>query len=140
MKNLNNMVKVINENCMELAVNLYYRWQEEKDYEDINDYAKRFENEVKKYIKNVEKVTLKKRPFEFKIETEIGNVYLKVTATKTEMYTEEKTQELTEEQKRKMLEIVNKALKTYSGSYTKAQIKKIQNKEIEKARKIVLGV
>ena len=42
---------------------LYYRWQEEKDFEDINDYGEVIASEVSKFGGKLIKMT--KRPFGF---------------------------------------------------------------------------
>lgn len=48
----------------------YIRWQDEKDYEDINDYSVMFESKVVEQGGKFLKMT--KRPFGFKAE--IGNL------------------------------------------------------------------
>ena len=55
----------------EFVADLYVRWIDEKDYEDINDYALAFENVFK--IKNV---TPTEKPFGFKFKVKNGEKIL----------------------------------------------------------------
>ena len=52
--------------------NLWSRWQDEKEYEDINDYAKPLVNLAKEH--GIESFTMTKRPFGCKIPLG-GKVY-----------------------------------------------------------------
>lgn len=57
------------EGMQDLLSNLYVRWLDEKEYEDINDYKKVVDAELKKYSMEVTKMN--KRPFGFNFT--IGN-------------------------------------------------------------------
>ena len=46
--------------------NLYCRWQDEKDYEDINDYSLPLINVAKNH--GIENLTMTKKPFGCKIQ------------------------------------------------------------------------
>jgi hypothetical protein len=59
-----NVVNAIFGNIEELFVNLYSRWQDEKEYEDFNDYTTRLMEEVVKHSpKDTKLVKGNKRPF-----------------------------------------------------------------------------
>ena len=58
-----------NENFQDTIFNLYDRWQDEHDYEDIKDYAKPLENIVSRIICKDIKLTMTKRPFGFKFRS-----------------------------------------------------------------------
>lgn len=55
-----------NENFQNTIFNLYDRWQDEHEYEDIKDYAKPLENIVSKIIGKDIELAMTKRPFGFK--------------------------------------------------------------------------
>jgi hypothetical protein len=65
------------EKLQNLMVNLYSRWQDEKDYEDINDYGVN----IKKYVVEIggEFIKMNKRPFGFvyKLENAIYQVIVR---------------------------------------------------------------
>ena len=73
-----------NENFQDMIFNLYDRWQDEHEYEDIKDYAKPLENIVSRIIGKDIKLTMTKRPFGFKFRsnyaftTKIGGLVIKV--------------------------------------------------------------
>lgn len=56
--------KTLSEEFADFFGNLYFRWLEEKDYEDIEEYKKIIERELGYSIKRI-----KKRPFSIEIET-----------------------------------------------------------------------
>ena len=58
-----------NENFQDTIFNLYDRWQDECEYEDIKDYAKPLENIVSRIIGEDIKLTMTKRPFGFKFRS-----------------------------------------------------------------------
>ena len=58
-----------NENFQYTIFNLYDRWQDELEYEDIKDYAKPLENIVSRIIDKDIKLTMTKRPFGFKFRS-----------------------------------------------------------------------
>ena len=58
-----------NENFQDTIFNLYDRWQDECEYEDIKDYAKPLENIVSRIIGKDIKLTMTKRPFGFKFRS-----------------------------------------------------------------------
>ena len=58
-----------NENFQDMIFNLYDRWQDEHEYEDIKDYAKPLENIVSRIIGKDIKLTMTKRPFGFKFRS-----------------------------------------------------------------------
>ena len=58
-----------NENFQDTIFNLYDRWQDERGYEDIKDYAKPLENIVSRIIGKDIKLTMTKRPFGFKFRS-----------------------------------------------------------------------
>ena len=58
-----------NENFQDTIFNLYDRWQDELEYEDIKDYAKPLENIVSRIIDKDIKLTMTKRPFGFKFRS-----------------------------------------------------------------------
>ena len=58
-----------NENFQDTIFNLYDRWQDEHEYEDIKDYAKPLENIVSRIIAKDIKLTMTKRPFGFKFRS-----------------------------------------------------------------------
>ena len=73
-----------NANFENTIFNLYDRWQDEHEYEDIKDYAKPLENIVSRIIDKDIKLTMTKRPFGFKFRsnyaftTKIGGLVIKV--------------------------------------------------------------
>ena len=54
-----------NEKFANCFCNLYSRWQDEKQYEDINDYSKAREYFLKATVENVQVMKPTKRPFGF---------------------------------------------------------------------------
>jgi len=59
-----------------LLGNLYARWQDEKEYEDFNDYAK----VIRETFSDLKIVKVNKRPFGFTVSTEYPvSVQVKVT-------------------------------------------------------------
>lgn len=58
-----------NENFQNTIFNLYDRWQDEHEYEDIKDYAKPLENIVSKIIGKDIELAMTKRPFGFKFRS-----------------------------------------------------------------------
>lgn len=62
----------INNNYSDLLFNLYERWQEEKEYEDINEYLK----VIQRYIPQAFKIT--KRPFAITCRCSDGNMQVSV--------------------------------------------------------------
>ena len=68
------------EDTHELLVNLYGRWQDEKEYEDITSYAKPIFPAAMEHGVRILKMT--KRPFGLQFVTPNGNTYkMWVTAT-----------------------------------------------------------
>ena len=63
----------------DVMCNLYYRWQDEKEYEDINDYLEI----IRKHIPEAEKMT--KRPFGVLVRIKEG-VMLSVSLKKKGNY------------------------------------------------------
>lgn len=63
---------LINEKHMDLISMLYSRWQDEKEYEDINDYVERFKKAIPGTISGT------KRPFGFNIQCSDGVLKLAV--------------------------------------------------------------
>jgi len=63
--------------------NLYCRWQDEKEYEDIRDYGRVLEPVIKKHGGKLEKMT--KRPFGFVVifQTQTGVVKVKFCINNT---------------------------------------------------------
>jgi hypothetical protein len=59
----------------------YMRWQDEREYEDINDYSVYFKKEIKEYGGELIKMT--KRPFGFKVK--FGSDVLQVYCNSKEM-------------------------------------------------------
>lgn len=75
-----NTAKNFNKKAGMLFCNLYERWQNEKDYEDINDYLAA----IQKLEPNA--FRLKKRPFELHIKCQGGAVlFCKIKAAKTSL-------------------------------------------------------
>jgi len=62
------MAKNINANFSNLMFNLYERWQDEKEYEDFNDYVETFKKHIPETIKGL------KRPFGFIVKCSDGNL------------------------------------------------------------------
>ena len=62
------MIKHIHNNYSKLLFNLYKRWQDEKEYEDFNEYVEHFKKSVPETIKGL------KRPFGFIVKCSDGNV------------------------------------------------------------------
>ena len=58
-----------NDNFENTIFSLYDRWQDERGYEDIKDYAKPLENIVSRIIGKDIKLTMTKRPFGFKFRS-----------------------------------------------------------------------
>ena len=58
-----------NDNFQDTIFNLCDRWQDERGYEDIKDYAKPLENIVSRIIGKDIKLTMTKRPFGFKFRS-----------------------------------------------------------------------
>jgi len=64
----------------DMLTNLYCRWQDEKQYEDINDYAKPFQAAFEKH--NLTLIKMTKSPFGFqaKLGTAVVQVFHKATS------------------------------------------------------------
>ena len=60
----------INDGDAELLFNLWGRWQDEHEYEDINDYLEA----IQKHIPQAYAIT--KRPFGIKCKADDGNLYI----------------------------------------------------------------
>ena len=74
--NINNFYTTI-ENMM---VNLYSRWQDEKEYEDINDYKNVIAKEAEKF--NIKVCKMNKKPFGFNFTIDTDAVYtIKINST-----------------------------------------------------------
>lgn len=74
-KNLVNSEAVFN-----TFINLYGRWQDEKEYEDFNDYVKVMQTSVEKVVGKITNVKGTKKPFGLKFTTSDGrevSLYLK---------------------------------------------------------------
>lgn len=71
---------VNNSDLLNLLLNLNYRWQDEKEYEDFNEYIKVMKSEVLKIVPEVTFKTGYKRPIGFSINAENRNVkiFLKI--------------------------------------------------------------
>lgn len=80
---------VNSENVLNTFANLYMRWQDEKQYEDFNEYAKVMANSVKSVIGDISEIKGTKRPFGIKftyngkkhhlfLKVQNGNVWLKI--------------------------------------------------------------
>lgn len=69
---------------IDYGVNLYMRWQCEKEYEDFADYAAAFENHLRDYCDAkdvvIEFVKATKRPFGFQFKVGANKYQFKVTA------------------------------------------------------------
>jgi hypothetical protein len=63
------MANCINEKHSNMLFNLYGRWQDEKEYEDFDDYVSAF----KKYVPSVVKGL--KKPFGFVIKCDDGELF-----------------------------------------------------------------
>lgn len=66
------MANHINEIHSELLFSLYERWQDERDYEDFNDYIKRFKKSIKEIVSG------SKRPFGFVVRCSDGDLRVSV--------------------------------------------------------------
>ena len=72
--------KVNNENggkIADLIFYLYERWQDEKEYEDTNDYLKAIQKEIPQAYK------IHKRPFGITCKCANGNIQISVKAERT---------------------------------------------------------
>lgn len=59
-------MKTLMDNIEEILCNLYARWQDEKQYEDIKDYQQALQPHVEKYLPGATIVSFNKK-FEIKI-------------------------------------------------------------------------
>ena len=64
--------KNVNNNHADLLFNLWGRWQDEKEYEDIQDYL----TVIQKYIPEAYKIT--KRPFGIRCKCDDGDIHIQV--------------------------------------------------------------
>ena len=69
---MNELWKNVNDNYADLFFNLWSRWQDEKEYEDIQDYLA----VIQKYIPEAYKIT--KRPFGVHCKCDDGNIHIQV--------------------------------------------------------------
>ncbi len=69
---MNELWKNVNDNYADLFFNLWSRWQDEKEYEDIRDYLA----VIQKYIPEAYKIT--KRPFGVYCKCDDGNIHIQV--------------------------------------------------------------
>ena len=70
------MEVINNDKVFNTFANLWERWQDEKDYEDINDYAKVLAGSITKNTSfQPTNVTATKRPFGIKFTTQDGEKY-----------------------------------------------------------------
>lgn len=67
--------KVFNEKYADLFGQLFDRWQDEKEYENINDYLICLQENIKE---DVEIYAITKRPFAIKIKCEDGNMRIRI--------------------------------------------------------------
>ena len=65
-KNLKETAEYINKNHVKTLIYLYERWQDEKEYENFNDYVEYFRKKVNSTIKGT------KRPFGFLVKCKNG--------------------------------------------------------------------
>lgn len=65
---LQNKMKDVLSHMEKVISNLYGRWQEEKGYEDFNDYAVIMDERFSDTFKTYDFITGTKRPFGFKFE------------------------------------------------------------------------
>ena len=69
---------------IDYGVNLYMRWQCEKEYEDFADYAAAFKNHTREYCEEngveIQFVKGTKRPFGFQFKVGTNKYQFKVTA------------------------------------------------------------
>lgn len=68
----------------DLSFNLWNRWQDEKDYEDINDYLEPYKPLAKKY--GVELIKMTKRPFGLQFRISDGREYQISTTSRATGY------------------------------------------------------
>lgn len=67
---------VNSQKILNLFVNLYMRWQDEKEYEDFNEYAVVMACNVKNVIGNITDVKGTKRPFGIKFTHDNKRLHL----------------------------------------------------------------
>lgn len=66
------MAKKVLDEYSNLLYNLYERWQDEKEYEDFNDYVEAFKKHIPETIKGT------RRPFGFHIKCDNGILAVEV--------------------------------------------------------------
>lgn len=75
MERINNIIN--NETIGQTMVNLFDRWQDESEYEDVNDYGKAIVESINKQYPtyNVKFVSATKRPFGVKVKIGYAKVH-----------------------------------------------------------------
>lgn len=68
--------KIFDDKYSSLLMQLYERWQDEKDYEDIKDYLKLLQSRI--IIEGVEVYAITKKPFGIKCKCEDGNMQIRI--------------------------------------------------------------
>jgi hypothetical protein len=133
-------INVIENEYLSSVANLYYRWQDEKEFEDIKDYEEKFYNILKERFADLKSVKIKKRPFTFEMKFDLGILFLKINSRNYEfIIAVEESKKLTKGQSNEIAKLAQQELKKCNRSdYTDQQYARLEQLAIQNAKRIIL--